>query len=167
MTISLGRLISRLRLHSMTTPVLMHFPSVLSGHVRGATCYFGRTSRRCKCGTRGFVVCPVGIGRVHPIIRRVVDRNGGFGLKLRTNSGPRLRTMVTIGASSSSLVVYGKCGSRDCVRLTLLTRGVNGHVFLIIRGVGRLGLVTHVTGRLGIRPGVNVHVGLTSSKDNG
>ncbi len=167
MEISLHRLVSRLTVHSISTPMLMHFPSVLSGHVRGADGYFSGTTGRCSCGNRGFVVCPVGMGRVHPMMRRVVDRNGGFGLNLRTNSGPRLRTIVTIGASSSSPVVYGKCGSHGCVRLTLLTRGVNGHVFLIIRGLGRLGAVCRITHGLRMHPGLNVHVGLTSSNDKG
>lgn len=165
--VSLHSVVSRLTLHSVGTPMLLHFPSVLSGHVRGATDYFRGTGRRCKCGKRGFIVCPVGIGRVRPIIRRVVSRNGGFGLNLRTNSGPRLRTIVTMRTRDSSLVVYGNCGSRDCVRLTLLTRGVNGHVFVIMRGLGRLSVVTGITDGLGIGPGVNVHVGLTSSNSKG
>jgi len=161
--VDLKELIEELQLRDVATPVLIRFPDILGNRIEKMAQCFENASKEYDYKGQNYIVYPIKVNQMRPIVEEIVDYGSGFNIGLEAGSKPELHAVIGINTNSDSIVICNGYKDEDYIELALLAQKMGKRIFLVVEKLNELKLIARISKRLKVLPHIGIRIKLASS----
>jgi arginine decarboxylase len=161
--VDLKELVDELMLRDIAAPLLIRFTDILHNRIEKMSKCFKIASEEYDYKGQNFVVYPIKVNQMRPIVEEIVSHGKQFNIGLEAGSKPELHAVIAINTEIDSLIICNGYKDEDYIELALLAQKMGKRIFLVVEKLNELKLIARIAKRLKIKPNIGVRVKLASS----
>ncbi|MFW6218924.1 MAG: biosynthetic arginine decarboxylase [Bacteroidota bacterium] len=161
--VDLKELVEELQLRDVSAPMLIRFPDILDTRIEKMTNCFKQASEEYNFKGQGFVVYPIKVNQMRPIVEEIVSHGKKYNIGLEAGSKPELHAVIATHTETDSLVICNGYKDEDYVELALLAQKMGKTIFLVVEKLNEIKLIAKIAKRLKVKPNLGVRIKLASS----
>ena len=161
--VDLKELVEELQLRDVSAPMLIRFPDILDTRIEKMSSCFKQASEEYDFKGQGFVVYPIKVNQMRPIVEEIVSHGKKYNIGLEAGSKPELHAVIATHTETDSLIICNGYKDEDYVELALLAQKMGKTIFLVVEKLNEIKLIAKVAKRLKVKPNLGVRIKLASS----
>lgn len=161
--VDLRVVLDELQVKDITPPVLLRFPDILDNRVEKISHCFRAASERYGYKGRNFIVYPIKVNQIQPVVEEIVSHGKKFNIGLEAGSKPELHAVLAINTDENALIICNGYKDKNYVELALLAHKMGRRIILVVEKLNELKIIRDAARRLNITPSIGVRIKLANS----
>ncbi|MCI6643349.1 MAG: biosynthetic arginine decarboxylase, partial [Bacteroidales bacterium] len=161
--IDLKEVVDDLEAQDVSAPVLLRFTDILDNRIEKTAECFNRAASQYKYTGEHFIIYPIKVNQMRPVVETIVSRGKRFNLGLEAGSKPELHAVIATNMDSDSLIICNGHKDQNYIELALLAQKMGKRVFLVIEKLQELRTIAEAAEKLGVRPNLGIRIKLAAS----
>lgn len=160
--IDLKRLVDRLRIRGIETPVLIRFGGILQHRVQEI--YDAFRSAIAEHDYRGTyqLIYPIKVNQQRHVVEEVLRYGRQYRFGLEAGSKPELVAIIALASNDIPIVCNGFKDARF-IEMAMLARKIGRQIFVVVEKFSELDLIIRYATQVGVRPLIGVRVKLAAT----
>ena len=161
--VDLREVLDELQVKDITPPVLLRFPDILDNRVEKISHCFRAASERYGYKGRNFIVYPIKVNQIQPVVEEIVSHGKKFNIGLEAGSKPELHAVLATNTDENALIICNGYKDKNYVELALLAHKMGRRIILVVEKLNELKIIRDAARRLNITPSIGVRIKLANS----
>ena len=161
--VDLRVVLDELQVKDITPPVLLRFPDILDNRVEKISHCFRAASERYGYKGRNFIVYPIKVNQIQPVVEEIVSHGKKFNIGLEAGSKPELHAVLATNTDENALIICNGYKDKNYVELALLAHKMGRRIILVVEKLNELKIIRDAARRLNITPSIGVRIKLANS----
>jgi arginine decarboxylase len=161
--VDLKDIIDELDLRDISTPVLLRFPDILEDRMFKVSNCFKIAKEEYGFEGNNFVVFPVKVNQMKPLIEEIVNKGGQYNIGLEAGSKPELHAVLASADDPEALIICNGYKDEAFIELALLAQKMGKKIFLVVEKLNELKTIITIAKRINIKPNIGIRIKLASS----
>lgn len=161
--VDLREVLDELQVKDITPPVLLRFPDILDNRVEKISHCFRAASERYGYKGRNFIVYPIKVNQMQPVVEEIVSHGKKFDIGLEAGSKPELHAVLATNTDENALIICNGYKDKNYVELALLAHKMGRRIILVVEKLNELKIIRDAARRLNITPSIGVRIKLANS----
>ena len=161
--VDLREVLDELQVKDITPPVLLRFPDILDNRVEKISHCFRAASERYGYKGRNFIVYPIKVNQIQPVVEEIVSHGKKFNIGLEAGSKPELHAVLATNTDENALIICNGYKDKNYVELALLAHKMGRRIILVVEKLNELKIIRDAARRLNITPSIGVRIKLAIS----
>lgn len=161
--VDLREVLDELQVKDITPPVLLRFPDILDNRVEKISHCFRAASERYGYKGRNFIVYPIKVNQIQPVVEEIVSHGKKFDIGLEAGSKPELHAVLATNTDENALIICNGYKDKNYVELALLAHKMGRRIILVVEKLNELKIIRDAARRLNITPSIGVRIKLANS----
>ncbi len=161
--IDLKEVVDDLEAQDVSAPVLLRFTDILDNRIEKTAECFKRAATQYKYTGEHFIIYPIKVNQMRPVVETIVSRGKRFNLGLEAGSKPELHAVIATNMDSDSLIICNGHKDQNYIELALLAQKMGKRIFLVVEKLQELRTIAEAAEKLGVRPNLGIRIKLAAS----
>ena len=161
--LDLCKLIQEMDQDDVSTPILVRIPHILGDRIKKISNCFENASKEYNYDADHFVVYPIKVNQMKPVVDEIIDRGKDFNIGLEAGSKPELHAVLASALDNDSPIICNGYKDSDFIELALLAKKMGKNVIIVVEKLNELKLIIEIAQKLSVQPNIGIRIKLASS----
>jgi arginine decarboxylase len=159
--VDLKRLIDRLELRGLSTPILLRFTDILKHRLGEIHSAFQSAIAQHQYQGQYSCVYPIKVNQQRQVVEEVHNFGRQYGFGLEAGSKPELLAVVALAENETPIICNG-FKDAEFIEMAMLAQKMGRLIIPVVEKYTELGLILHYAEKVGVRPNIGMRVKLAA-----